>query len=99
MEKVNLTREELYDMVWKESLLSLSRRYAISDVGLRKICLRMEVPLPKAGHWQKLRYKKRVELFRLSKKYSGEERVTLALRGTNDENHDELSLKASSVGK
>lgn len=48
------SRQEFYDLVWKESLLSLSKKYRISDVGLRKICIRMNIPLPKNGHWAKI---------------------------------------------
>lgn len=38
MDSIILTRQQLFDLVWKESLLSLSKQYLISDVGLRKIC-------------------------------------------------------------
>lgn len=93
MESVKFTRRELYDLVWKESMLKLSKKYAISDVGLRKICIRMEIPLPKAGHWEKLKYKKKVERFKLSDNYSGEENVTLRLRGENDEPNPSASFK------
>jgi len=50
-----LTREELFDLVWSESMLALSKKFEISDVGLRKICKRHNIPLPKLGHWQKIR--------------------------------------------
>ncbi len=60
MDSIHFTRKELYDLVWKEPLLTLSKKYDISDVGLRKVCIRMKIPLPKAGHWQKLRHGKKV---------------------------------------
>ena len=49
MEQVRLSRKELHELVWKESMLSLSKRFDISDVGLRKIYLRMEILLPPMG--------------------------------------------------
>jgi len=55
MNKVRSTRKELYDLVWSTSLLSLSRKYDVSDVGLRRICLELDIPLPKAGHWEKVK--------------------------------------------
>lgn len=80
MEKEILTRNELYNLVWSVPLLTLSKKYAISDVGLRKICIRMEIPLPRAGHWQKLQFGKRIDKPSLSATYSGEIEVSLSIR-------------------
>jgi hypothetical protein len=60
MENQTFTREQLHDLVWSEPLLTLSKKYNISDVGLRKICIRLNIPLPKNGHWQKVQYGKKV---------------------------------------
>ena len=54
MEKVTVTRQQLFDLVWSEALLTLSKKYVISDVGLRKMCVRLGIPLPRVGHWAKL---------------------------------------------
>ena len=35
------SRRDLYDLVWSHPLLFLSKKYDMSDVGLRKICERM----------------------------------------------------------
>ncbi|MFT3845774.1 MAG: hypothetical protein QM725_12030 [Lacibacter sp.] len=80
MEKEILTREQLYNLVWSLPLLTLSKKYAISDVGLRKICIRMEIPLPRAGHWQKIQFGKSIDKPDLSAGYSGEKEVSLSLR-------------------
>ncbi|MCW3107243.1 MAG: hypothetical protein JWQ09_1749 [Segetibacter sp.] len=80
MDNIHFTRKELYDLVWKEPLLSLSKKYDISDVGLRKACMRMNIPLPKAGHWQKLRYGKKSPVKALPKDYTGDEKMILRLR-------------------
>ncbi|MFS0752618.1 hypothetical protein [Oceanobacillus sp. 1P07AA] len=48
-------REKLYTEVWKEPMTSLSKRYGVSDVALRKQCKKMGIPLPKAGHWMKVK--------------------------------------------
>ena len=73
-------------MTWsgQPPMLTLSKKYEISDVGLRKICLRMSIPLPRAGHWEKLRAGKTVEKFALSVNYKGESEVTLTLRKEGD---------------
>jgi hypothetical protein len=53
-EYTDFQREELYEEVWAEPVTKVAKRYAISDVGLRKICLDLEVPLPPVGYWAKL---------------------------------------------
>jgi hypothetical protein len=58
--KKELTRKELYELVWTESMVALSKKFAISDVGLRKLCRRFEIPVPKGGHWQKVRAGRKV---------------------------------------
>ena len=85
MEKVSITRKDLHKMVWKEPLLTLSKRYSISDNGLRKICIRLDIPLPPNGYWQKVRYGKSIPIRRLPS-YAGEETIELYLRGENDGN-------------
>lgn len=47
-------REKLYEEVWADPVVAVAKRYGISDVGLRKICKRLGVPLPPAGHWAKV---------------------------------------------
>jgi hypothetical protein len=47
-------REKLYEEVWTDPVVAVAKRYGISDVGLRKICKRLGVPLPPAGHWAKV---------------------------------------------
>ena len=45
MEKQIFTRAELYEMVWSEPMRTIAGRYKISDVGLRKICVRKNIPV------------------------------------------------------
>jgi hypothetical protein len=56
-----LSREELYELVWSEPLLSLSRRFGLSDNGLRKRCRALSVPTPPTGYWQKIQGGHRVK--------------------------------------
>lgn len=53
MNSETLTRKELYDLVWSKPFTTLAKKYLISDNGLRKICLKMDIPLPKSGHCSK----------------------------------------------
>ena len=53
-----LTRQELYALVWATPMIDLAKQFNISDNGLRKICKKYAIPVPKMGHWQKIRYGK-----------------------------------------
>ncbi len=77
MKKNTLTRQELYDQVWQESLTSISKRLNIPYSHLRKICQEMQVPVPPNGHWSKLQYGKEVEIIELPKDYSGATEIKL----------------------
>lgn len=68
-------RDVLYAEVWSEPMITLGTRYGISDVGLRKICKRLAVPMPPAGHWAKKRAGKTVRTIPLPK-WSGETTYT-----------------------
>ena len=88
-ESKKLTRQELYDLVWSKSMTALAKEYNISDNGLRKICKKLDIPLPQLGHWQKLQYGKEVKIIPLPKDFKGEDTITLNERkeGNNNENN------------
>lgn len=48
-----LSRKQLYDLVWSEPMRTLSARFGISDVGLKKTCAKAAVPTPDRGYWAK----------------------------------------------
>ncbi|MFN3137688.1 MAG: hypothetical protein ACE37L_08370 [Allomuricauda sp.] len=60
MKSKTISRKELYELVWATPLTQLAKQYNISDNGLRKICIKHEIPLPKAGHWSKVKFGKKV---------------------------------------
>jgi hypothetical protein len=49
----NLTRRELYALIWSEPASSLAKRYGLSDRGLGKLCARHDIPVPPRGWWAK----------------------------------------------
>ena len=61
-------------------MLSLSKKYCISDVGLRKICIRMSIPIPQNRHWKKIKFGKKVNQPPLTSNHIGVVEVTLAIR-------------------
>jgi hypothetical protein len=46
-------RERLYEEVWSEPVIVVAKRYGLSDVGLAKICKKLNIPRPCLGYWAK----------------------------------------------
>ncbi len=53
-----LTREELYEMVWREPMLRVAERFGLSSSYLALVCTDLRVPRPRPGHWSKLEFGK-----------------------------------------
>jgi len=85
------TRKQLYDLVWSKPLSHLAKAYNISDNGLRKICKKHNIPLPKMGHWKKIQYGKKVEVILLPK-VDNEKEVQIALNEREAEGKEEHIL-------
>jgi hypothetical protein len=47
-----ITREELYKLVWSKPMTELAKEFGMSDVGLAKVCKKLNVPRPYRGYWQ-----------------------------------------------
>ena len=48
-------RTQSYNEVWKEAMTTVAKRYGVSDNGLRKRCVKLEIPLPPVGYWAKVK--------------------------------------------
>lgn len=70
-DRIRLTRKELYDLVWSTSMVQLAKGYGLSDVALRKKCVRAEIPTPALGYWAKVAAKQRVKKTPLPKAKKG----------------------------
>lgn len=80
MGKTSFSREELYKLVWSEPMLTLATKYLISDTGLRKICIGLDIPLPRAGHWMKLKFEQKIHRPSLPSSKSPKHNIELQLR-------------------
>ena len=79
--KTTFERQKLFDEVWATPITKLAKEYGLSDVGLRKICLALDMPLPPRGYWAKLAAGKAIPKPQLHKtalatKYESERYVT-----------------------
>jgi len=77
---IRLTREELYQMVWDMPMTDIAKKYMISDVGFRKLCIRLNIPFPKSGDWTKIRSGHFVERPELPITYHGKDYAELEER-------------------
>src|SRR5712672_318246 len=50
-----LSREELYNSVWREPASTLAPRFGISEAKLKKACAAVLIPLPGRIYWAKRR--------------------------------------------
>ncbi len=48
---VDLTRQELYDLVWSMPMTHAAKKFGISDVMLGRICAERHIPKPQRGYW------------------------------------------------
>ena len=55
----DLSREELFALVWEKPVLQIAKDLGVSDVALRKRCARLQVPTPPRGYWAKIEAGKR----------------------------------------
>jgi len=52
--KVTITRDDLYKLVWEEPLGKIAKRYEISSNEITKACNQLDIPKPEQGHWTKI---------------------------------------------
>ncbi len=77
---IRFTREEIYNMVWELPMTEIAKKYIISDVGFRKICIRLNIPFPKLGVWSKIKAGHKIQQPKLPGKWTGKEFIELIER-------------------
>jgi hypothetical protein len=48
-EWITYDRQRIYEEVWQEPMVKVGKRYGMSDVGFRKICVQNNIPVPLSG--------------------------------------------------
>lgn len=105
MSYITLERNKLYEEIWEEPMSIVCKRYSLSDNGLRKICIKLEIPIPDKSYWGKKRAGQTPTKRKLPK-YDGdneykvyiddwavkrrEQRKEDSLRGFNDEEKEKI---------
>ena len=53
MRTIQIKREDLYHAVWERPIYEVAKELGVSDIGLGKVCRRINVPTPPRGYWAK----------------------------------------------
>lgn len=67
-------RAKLLEQVWSDPVQVVAPLYGLSDVGLKKLCSRLQIPTPPRGYWAKLKAGKRVHSKPKLHEYTGQSR-------------------------
>jgi len=59
----NLTREELYELVWSKPMTHVAKELGVSDVMVGKLCREKMVPKPPRGYWANLESENKVAFY------------------------------------
>jgi hypothetical protein len=52
-QSIEMTRQQLYDLVWARSMGDAAASIPMAHVTLKKLCVKHQVPVPPQGHWKK----------------------------------------------
>jgi len=55
-----MTRADLYKLVWEKPVTHVAKEFGVSDVAIRKTCVKHGIPTPPLGYWAKLQHGKKV---------------------------------------
>jgi len=80
METIEITRKELYDIVWSTTLSKLTQQYAYTNDGIKKICKQFEVPMPDGSYWSKLKFNKKFKKDKLNPVFGGIDKIVMTIR-------------------
>ena len=72
-----LTRRAIYDLVWSSPMTKVAEDLGISDVGLKKICLKHRIPTPPRGYWAKKQAGKPVRQVRFHEAVDPQEEMVI----------------------
>lgn len=50
LQRIELTREEVYDLIWSEAMTKIAAHFLISDVALKKRYIKHRITVPGRGH-------------------------------------------------
>lgn len=85
MENIIFTRKELYELVWSTPVTTILKKYKLKTHEFSRLCTKMNIPLPSAGHWQKLKANKSVIIKQLPEDNNALDIIELISSGGKDD--------------
>jgi hypothetical protein len=82
-----MTRQELFDRVWKTPVEALATEWGLSGRGLAKACARVQVPVPPRGYWARVNAGQRPARPRLAALKHGEGQAIIVWQATAGAEH------------
>lgn len=64
---ITLSRGALFERVWSTPVRVLAAEYGISNIGLAKICRKMDIPMPGLGYWARVAHGQKPKKTKLPK--------------------------------
>lgn len=95
-QQIKLTREELYRKVWEKATVKVAADLGISDVGLAKICRKLDVPKPPLGYWRRIETGAKIQPTPLPKA-TAETKEFVYLRVPADDGSDRVSPEVQAM--
>ncbi|MBP4142628.1 hypothetical protein J3S90_12535 [Flavobacterium sp. P4023] len=80
METIELSRKQLYVLVWSTPLSKLILQYAISNEGFKKICKQFAIAMPVNGYWVKLKFNKEIKKTEFNPIFDEEDKIIITIR-------------------
>jgi hypothetical protein len=59
-QEVKMDRAQLFERVWSDPVAKLAAEWGLSGPGLKKVCRKLQVPVPPRGHWARRKAGQRV---------------------------------------
>jgi hypothetical protein len=88
---ITISRKELYDKVWQQSIPELCKVYDVPEEGFGEICRRLNIPMPDKGYWRKLEQGKKATPAEFPEQAHGVGSLTISLR---DDDRKEADYQA-----
>jgi hypothetical protein len=79
MKTMELSRKQLYDLLWSTLHSKLTLQYALSTNGIKKIYKEFDIPMPDGSYWSKLKFNKIVKIEKLSPIFGGSCKIILTI--------------------
>ena len=54
-QEIRMGRAQLFERVWSKPVANLAAEWGLSGPGLKKVCRKLQIPVPPRGYWAKLK--------------------------------------------